>query len=1547
MMKWFTHKTPAVQPAPVEAAQQQATPPMPPPQMFHLTPVPHGLNPDGTLSLWVAVSVRLAGGDTLAAYPNLLRWPEMLQSGPLNITLRNDRMQTLNVTASAPTLTPYLWHGMFTEKTPVQSFRFRGQADKLIHTLGVRTSFESVKTLYQSVGLAYPRVAPPSVDLRPVLVGYNPALPAVERQRILQEVQQPGVFDMNATMRAPSPLGATTLSPADLKAHRYALLGALAHTAHNTGLKQSATMLRASSHSAAATFYGDLAKISGYQAQLTQTFQMYHSRALDSATMQSLPKPTRPTAPDFHQMLTAVGSFPALQRALGLVWEVSVPADFLASQRGTLTIQSVIVGHSELVEGPHTPMDRPTMRWMAGTQFVGATTAYTRTDADGRPGTRFDAAPSSEHAPSILNGTLALPESFGLLQLDVDGSLFKTSNAAVSVTTSLDIAAGAQDGLAALRGAGLALVQDKRAEHLTARLERTAALNDDLTSGANRETLYAEDLVRGYRFDIWDSVTRKWHSLHRRNERFRPPTAPGHAFTPTNTEGFSQLAVTQKVDDPSSLYLHEILARWAGWSLSAPRPGIQLSRSADPARAVPSDPAHDPDYVTDPTLSLITDITVAAGTLPKLRYGVSYRIRARVVDIAGGGVEFTDDLTVPAEAMSPAVPEGMPYLRHEPVAAPALLTKTLREVTDPGSDVTNLVIRTYNEDPSQDASSSVTPAERHILPPRVSAEIIERHGLLDDPSGHLSGDGGLFNLLTRADDFQFTQFDPATGSHLPKRGEPGFTALTSAQTARAVPVEPDPTALSPAPYLTDPLASGAAFTNLPGTDSNTLGWTDTLGAAVGTAGETLGQPVVIPLAPSGTSTALTVASLNGDTPRPGSVTLVDFGATPEWPNARGFTLALGAGSGAPLWNPTSRVLTISLPQAATATISLSSFVTPENLKLLAAWQWLREFADGHAQQLIERFTGSLELSRLLDAHAQMVAELVRSALEGGHHQLTPGRRVRLTHAVQKPIGHPQIVTLSANRAPGATKAALTGEMRVHGPSSAKIDLFATWAEIADAPEIDEGYTTKPTSMHVEEAPLHDAQGYGQIYAAGNPPRPVGQYASDPDRVVFAGGAQPLHEFHDTKHHVVSYSAVATSRFSDYFTNGKLFRQPDGTMSATPLKFTRESNVIQTHVPSSARPAAPNVRYVLPTFGWERQTSTNVKVSLRHGRGLRVYLEGPWFSSGEDELLGVVLYSGPASNATKTLPGFTHSEHAVGSAGIAKESLTIDAKGAGVADMSKALAHVALSPQLSNTDRERYKSYITQWGVDPIWSSASMYALPALGSFPSNVAQADGLSIPEANITFAVAGHAVKYDRHRGLWYCDLVVDCGDTYMPFIRLALARFQPHSISGMELSHVVLCDCAQLAADRAAIVTVDPYHPYLLNVTVSGPTPIAPRPTQVDISVQRRLPDVQSDLSWQTVGSDVAIVSRSTVAVPEADSGSTAWQGTISFAPNASLDGFRLVIQEYEVLDGDPDATPATSEGKVVHRLIYADIIELGASLATKKQRLQSGGPLGSAR
>jgi len=56
-----------------------------------------------------------------------------------------------------------------------------------------------------------------------------------------------------------------------------------------------------------------------------------------------------------------------------------------------------------------------------------------------------------------------------------------------------------------------------------------------------------------------------------------------------------------------------------------------------------------------------------------------------------------------------------------------------RAVTDPGSAVDRLVIRTFNDGAEHDADAAdLAGGDRHIVPPRTSVEMGERLGMFDE-----------------------------------------------------------------------------------------------------------------------------------------------------------------------------------------------------------------------------------------------------------------------------------------------------------------------------------------------------------------------------------------------------------------------------------------------------------------------------------------------------------------------------------------------------------------------------------------------------------------------------------------------------------------------------------------------------------------------------------------------------------------------------------------------------------------------------------------------
>jgi hypothetical protein len=186
-------------------------------------------------------------------------------------------------------------------------------------------------------------------------------------------------------------------------------------------------------------------------------------------------------------------------------------------------------------------------------------------------------------------------------------------------------------------------------------------------------------------------------------------------------------------------------------------------------------------------------------------------------------------------------------------------------------------------------------------------------------------------------------------------------------------------------------------------------------------------------------------------------------------------------------------------------------------------------------------------------------------------------------------------------------------------------------------------------------------------------------------------------------------------------------------------------------------------------------------------------------------------------------------------------------------------------------------------------------------------------------SFAVAAHTVTFPSDddalsAGRCWCDIQLDPGSSYTPFVRLAVARFQPSSIADSHLSAVALTDFVQIAAHRS--VTLAPQGGSSLSVTIAGeaigqavgPTSLLPG-NLFDVTVERRIPDFPDEAGWEPASA--------TVTPSSAAGAGVLWQGTVTL-PAGSGGRHRLAIREYEQLPSD--------QSSLDRRLVFADTIPL---------------------
>jgi hypothetical protein len=1471
-------------------------------QTLLFTVMPRGMSVDAeTLPVSVYVSPRLfADGDpadparpsletTLSSFPDWLGWTRHLKESGLSLTFACAGA-TLTAAAATDILEPSLWEALFKAETLVRSHRFDDYTNHQVISSSMRSALSLIKGLYQkaSVELALPESLARSrqseanhYETLQQLVGGLEVNWNDERSYQNRYEYQSSAQGLAGQLRQqpPGPDGLVSLDRLDPQAAQRA--------------RQEAQRTIAQGYMA---------------AQKIPQGTPLEENPTDFAKLM-----------DFHQAIGSLNSYPELLRALGLVIDFELPKDFVAiASPGQLSVTDAIANWGWALP-PSVPPQATA--YVHAQNMTSGFSFFTAPRAFQAPAANIAGAAAGQ-PPLEMLGLLALrplslnAPQFGLSQVDVDGAMHKVIMTAETVQRDRADRPGPAASphpevfdpritLPSLRSGGFSLFADERGAKLIKKLAEAKAFNAQLTPQPPQPALfYAEDLVHGYRLDIWDSHSQQWHSLHRRNAAY---SLEGLPFNTTDQEGFTQLAAVQPAPDtakpqPKDIYLQETIARWSGWSLSVPFPDKVLSSDPDPTKVL--DQPKSEQNLPETPFKMTSDFTIVKNSLPSLRFGRRYRLRARVVDLCGNSLTLDHPLLpqLSARFALPADPAGAAYVRYEPVISPQVVLRDAKGVTEPGSQLDRLVIRTFNTDPSKDADAAdLTGSDRHILPPRTSVEMAERLGMLDDETGKLSRDPALYSLLFAKD-----------GADLPTVTVEVAGKAPGTDAGQEFPlVESD--RIDSLPYIPDVLARGAALRDLPGTPAESIGTV---------------QPGIEPAGP------VPYRALDDAQPRPGSATLISFGGERDWQTRQPFRLALADdGAAAPHWDAQNRLLTVSLPKGTSTTVPLTSYLAPEDLKLMGIWQWLREQIEVVTQNPLEN----------LSVPPEAIAHILQRTVEGGHWMLTPPRLIHLVHAVQQPIGRPVFTALSVQhqaydesnpdetvlqKAPetpfkktenvnqddlnlneldaitawrhlGATDVYLLGGLQVHGASTAKIDILAEW----DDP-VDDLRQSAPSTIHqatpVDEVPIAQLSDHRITVNPGS--RGVGYYVEEQDLLCFVrqgdalGNVQtgalmgnddaPCHRINDTKHHRIRYTAVATSRYRDYFPQQDADGQP---LDAS--HFSRWSQPVVVDVPASSRPVAPQIAYVLPTFGWQRQTQTNLKRSVRFGGGLRVYLDRPWFSSGEGELLGVSLYNG----------------------------LDIEAEPGG---------------------RDRWKPFVTQWGNDPIWQTKKLsLQTPNALVFPDAIAQENSLSLEEdPSKRVDVVGYPVAFDAERQQWYCDLTLEANATYSPFVRLALVRYQPYALRDAKLSRVVLADFVQLTPERSATITADPYQPNQLRITVSGIVPNQPKTLSTTVKLQVRDETLSGDLAWRDAP-NAGEFNPDPQALNNNFSPPILYTGTLRLQSAPQPNRYRLVISEYETLitDENSQGVPLGSRLIYCETLVLDDVLLAGPAIADNRTTL----------
>ncbi|MFF8652651.1 hypothetical protein [Streptomyces huasconensis] len=1150
--------------------------------------------------------------------------------------------------------------------------------------------------------------------------------------------------------------------------------------------------------------------------------------------------PGTPSPYEFHALLAALADHPTLMAPLGLVRRFTIPLPTDLNE--IVTIQAV----------PHQ------------LQFLQNYRPRTRCFArNGKLSlARTDGAPAPLLLP-LNDSTVYTP-----VDVDVDAGGLALQNYAQALRSLPRDEAPPEIEPPALRSAGIFVAEANRQVTFQNILGVVAAIDDDLRQGGegDAKTLDASTVQQGVRVDVHDAGSNRWFPLCRRQGKY---TVDGYGTLPIDDEGCVTDAVTRGADEDGNDLgrLTQAVFRWNNWSLVTEPRGRTIGVDGQ---------VTDPGPDTDPALPFTTTVDCPDNTLPALRFGRTYRFRARLVDLAGRSTPFT-------AAPAPGEPATVPlrFSRYDPVPAPVMV---LRRPVTPGESPVDLVVRTDNADPAAPVTGPT--CERHLLAPKSSVELAERHGVLDLATGHRP-DPAVHALLTTYDGGK------VTGTPDPGAGGSPYKDTDAIEL----------------PWLPDPLGRGVALRGVPGTPELLTAWPS------GGPGwhQRLPMRLVVEAAPPGSTQPVAVADAATRTIRVKLPPAASFPAVlssmlapgdedllGQW---RWYTERLRAdeeADGAPEKGPDTGIGG-----------DVAAGPVADALAEGAASDVHELLADAAGTAPADRFgpAGTSEEDERISALSAAEHEAaLRAALTGRIGQLTPATGLTMVHAVRCPVAAPAFAGPRVLREPGQTVYALTDPaMTVHGASTRTVHAGATWTEYSDLTGDRLATSAASAVLRPETDPL------------GAPDGPALQSMPFLSR----------HDPGDTRHRLITCTPVGTSRFVPYFTRRRTVVLRDGAPTevapafvpgtavvraavpalnadGTPARpgetyrvgtdvtandgegeitriaggaipngasvevsyvvppVTRAGPPVTLHVPSTVRPPAPVVHSVVPAFAWERTTAGNATTSIRHEGAVRVHLKRPWYLTGEGELLGVRVVD----------------------------------------------ATTSVDPSV--------QKWATAWGRDPIRArgDAPVMAYPT----PANL---DGRAVDVRLDQGHALGFPVDYDRQRQLWYADVRFKGDTLYQPFVHLMVVRLQPDSLTAPEdlrASPVVDAGWVQLPAYRRARIVVGGTaagSPVKVTVVAPEPPPGADGLTsEFTACVQFRTPLLPDDAGWMELD-DVPPVrmNRAPGAGPIG-----VWTQDVRLPAAVGARPMRVVVREYDVLTDSPEP------GRTTRRISYLDTIPI---------------------
>jgi hypothetical protein len=351
-----------------------------------------------------------------------------------------------------------------------------------------------------------------------------------------------------------------------------------------------------------------------------------------------------------------------------------------------------------------------------------------------------------------------------------------------------------------------------------------------------------------------------------------------------------------------------------------------------------------------------------------------------------------------------------------------------------------------------------------------------------------------------------------------------------------------------------------------------------------------------------------------------------------------------------------------------------------------------------------------------------------------------------------------------------------------------------------------------------------------------------------------------HSFRNGRARRLSVRMLAGSAFTAFYPPEAT--PPEGDEEG---RYERGSEVGEVWAECTFRPPPPAIDRVLPLFTWADVEGR--PEGVRRTTLLRVYLGEGWYASGEDERLGIVLLD---EDEPQTVCDYEEG---------------------------------ALKP---------FARFVTRCGADPARQSPALPIRLRPEHFVGAPAPVQGsLHLGEDKLTGAGAGveplqvkvlpyrpNLAGFDPEQGL-YCDVEIDLGASYFPFVQLGLVRYQEHAVEHLTFSRPIEFQ-VQLLPKRDLWIEVRP-GPRKRTFVMQGSGFEVPLLDEPQPAHRRNAVDLHI-MIWDSLAKEWRAQPLARDLEPAVDAGTRRYTWRHQFDLPGNDQRYRLLVEEYERLPAD---------------------------------------------